>query len=594
MKTNQLRAAIYLRVSTKVQDETTQEPDLLERVKQDGAILKQEHIFRDKISGLKGKEDRVGLNNLLELTRDDIDIVYIWEISRLSRNPVDFDNILNSFRMKRMNVCFIKPNLLYLYDLKTGEEDLGTSIGLKIFSTYALYEIESKNARNKRGRKESIHTKGNSYTFKAPLGYKLEQKKLVLNSDIISDYEGFRTEVEVIKSIFDLYNKGYQLAKIIRLLEGRNIMSPTGKRWSKGSLKEIICNTVYYGVKTTKSRTKNYRTGHLEILTEEITINTPAIITEADYVLARKQAKLNKSEASKSYDRSYILRGILKCGFCGKNYIGDSSRGLYNYVCSDVKHLGDTKTGCKNTIIQTPKLDKMIWDSIEYYYILKMQEDTKSTNQENLLTKINDSIRIISNKEEIIKEISKKLSNLVDTITNTDNPSLRSDLEKKYIVLDNEKSQLGREIENLRREILLAESQIKAIENLNSDMIKVDTLTTNELKKEALKGLIDNVYVYKINSKYKVFRIKFKIGIAINVLYRVWRKDYLSIDDNLVTFNNPLNAPEEVRSRIPDFTVTSSNNELFNEDIFGDYSFDEVWKICEKYGVEIKSLKETT
>lgn len=590
MKTNQLRAAIYLRVSTRVQDETTQEPDLLERVRLDGATLKPEHIFRDKVSGLKNKDERVGLKNLLELTRNDIDIVYIWEISRLSRNPIDFDTMLNSFRSKRINVCFIKPNLLYLYNLITGEEDLGTSIGLKVFSTYALYEIETKNARSKRGKKEAILTKGNSYTYRAPFGYKLVDKKLVLNNDKLTDYEGFRTEVEAIRSIFSLYNKGHQLAKIIRLLEERKIMSPTGKRWSKGSLKLIMTNTVYYGVKQMKNNTKSYKNGALEVISEYTNIETPAIITEEEFLLARRQAQLNRTDATKTYDKSYILRGILKCGFCGKNYIGDTSRGIYNYVCSDVKHLDNSKTGCRNTIIQTPKLDKMIWDSIEYYYILKKQEDTKSGNKNDLLKCIEDSSNIVINKNDSLKEIYKKQSNLIDTITNTDSASLRLALQKKYEVLENEKNLLGREIENLKKEITISKSQVKAIEALDVNMIQVEALTTNELKKEAIKELIDKVYVYKINQNYKVFQIFFKIGITINVLYRVWKKDYLSIDDNVVTFNNPSKAPEEVRSRISDFSVNNNNNELFDEEVFGEYSFAEIWEICRKYDLAIKHL----
>ena len=33
-----------------------------------------------------------------------------------------------------------------------------------------------------------------------------------------------------------------------------------------------------------------------------------------------------------------------------------------------------------------------------------------------------------------------------------------------------------------------------------------------------------------------------------------------------------------------DFTVTSNNNELFGEEVFGEYSFEELWDIMKKYG----------
>ena len=116
---NKMRAAAYLRVSTRQQNEDTQLPDLLKQIEIDNGILKDEYIFRDKISGLKDKTERKDLNRLLELTRNEIDIVYIWEISRLSRNPIYFDELINEFRKKRINICFLKPSPLYLYDINT-------------------------------------------------------------------------------------------------------------------------------------------------------------------------------------------------------------------------------------------------------------------------------------------------------------------------------------------------------------------------------------------------------------------------------------------------------------------------------------------
>ena len=35
---------------------------------------------------------------------------------------------------------------------------------------------------------------------------------------------------------------------------------------------------------------------------------------------------------------------------------------------------------------------------------------------------------------------------------------------------------------------------------------------------------------------------------------------------------------------ISDFEVTSNNNELFDTDVFGGYSFDEMWNIMNRYG----------
>ena len=55
---NKMRAAAYLRVSTRQQNEDTQLPDLLKQIEIDNGILKDEYIFRDKIPGLKDKTER--------------------------------------------------------------------------------------------------------------------------------------------------------------------------------------------------------------------------------------------------------------------------------------------------------------------------------------------------------------------------------------------------------------------------------------------------------------------------------------------------------------------------------------------------------
>ena len=53
-----MRAAIYLRVSTRQQDEETQLPDIERQIARDKVTLVPEYIFRDKVSGLKDEEDR--------------------------------------------------------------------------------------------------------------------------------------------------------------------------------------------------------------------------------------------------------------------------------------------------------------------------------------------------------------------------------------------------------------------------------------------------------------------------------------------------------------------------------------------------------
>lgn len=60
-------------------------------------------------------------------------------------------------------------------------------------------------------------------------------------------------------------------------------------------------------------------------------------------------------------------------------------------------------------------------------------------------------------------------------------------------------------------------------------------------------------------------------------------------NDEVVTFCDPFNNKSVLKGMnlnvgISDFEVTSNNNELFDTDVFGGYSFDEMWNIMNRYG----------
>ena len=55
------RAAAYLRVSTKEQNEERQLPDILKQASNDGYTIPEHFIFRDQVSGLKNETEREAL-----------------------------------------------------------------------------------------------------------------------------------------------------------------------------------------------------------------------------------------------------------------------------------------------------------------------------------------------------------------------------------------------------------------------------------------------------------------------------------------------------------------------------------------------------
>lgn len=578
-----MRAAIYLRVSTRQQDEETQLPDIERQIARDKVTLVPEYIFRDKVSGLKDEEDRQGLAALMKLTREDVDIVYIWEISRLSRNPETFDRLILHFKEEGINVCFLKPTPLYLFDLNTGSEILANTIALKLFSTFALWEIKQKTQRMQRGRREKILSNKLRYTTSIPYGYLVKDDKLAINDvDIVSDIEGFRTEKEVVESVYDLYLSGKTMMYIKKLLNQYKIPSPAtrhckseelpfnGKKvkkedlkWSKASVDWLLSNTTYHGYKevTLKFATdrveKKVVKGEIKNVPvynyETLKVETPAIITEEKFLLVQKQKVKNINVATKSYKNQCLLRGILRCGFCGDYYIRANAYGKPKdigesiYKCADRAKVrsDNTHKGCKNGSIYSLKIDTIVWELTKQFYVQYKQKETKTTSIETLTRDIENKKTIISAKEEYIKDIEKQENNITQRLMIVPD-SIAKKLVEEANKLDVDKKNIYKEIRALNDEIAVIKSQIKSIEEIATDKVVIKNIDDNLLLKiEAVKKLVKEVLFYKYDRKISIFQIVFNTvnentgqPDKINVLYHIWKRAAVYLPDNLYHFNS--------------------------------------------------------
>lgn len=515
--TKQLKAVAYLRVSTKEQNEDTQLPDIQLQALRDNATILQ--VYKDKVSGLKDKNSRTGLNELLELTNADIDIVYIWEVSRLSREPIYFDELVNIFRRKHINICFLKPSPLYLFNIHTGEEDLTTSLALAIFSKFALFEIQQKTQRTQRGRNEAILTRNESYAYNAPFGYKKEDKKLVIDEDLVSDIEDFRTPAEIIRRIFGMYIEGKTLVAIARLLNEYNIptnyskivkkdtieyssgntISKDALVWRKGTIISIVNNTVYAGYKVVNTNVKTNKfdyAGKPIVTRRKDTITTPAIISEATFIEAQEQKKLNTNVASKAIKSEYLLRGILKCGSCGNYYVGASRARANTYMCSDrAKKNKATYKGCQGNVINTYRLDYMVWESVKGIYQSYALSDKIESNKDELNSELEKIRFSIQSKEDNIKINEKKIENIINQISK--------------IQSDRAGNLASKEIERIDKEITLQEQELQAFKIQETDLlrnfIQVEELENFDYKDYDITGIESN-YLLKKEAMERVVR----------------------------------------------------------------------------------------
>jgi DNA invertase Pin-like site-specific DNA recombinase len=113
----------YIRVSTEEQNTDRQ---------LDGIEL--DKIFTDKKTG--SNRDRQGLKDLMLYAREG-DVVFIHELSRLSRNIVDVNNIVRELVDKKVAVRFIKENLTF-----NGNASAVDNYFLNMLASFAQYQRE--------------------------------------------------------------------------------------------------------------------------------------------------------------------------------------------------------------------------------------------------------------------------------------------------------------------------------------------------------------------------------------------------------------------------------------------------------------------
>ena len=529
-----MKVALYARVSSDVQEYERQISDLTSLVKKEGHDIFD--IYHDKISGFKDDKNRPDLNRLLKLTKNEIQAVYISEFSRLSRNPTYLRILIDHFTELGINVYSVGQNVNTLN--KEGVPEFTTDLMIAVLSQFASYEIKTKNERVKSGKKECITVKGNSYTYKPPFGYKNVDKRLVIHE----------TEAEVIKDIFKRYSIGESIKELVQYLNLKKIPTRNSDfmkktefkvnktktinkdeiKWGKSSVRNILRNTVYCGYKEIKGEKVDAPT---------IKLSTPAIISEELFTKCQDEIKGRIANTDKSLKNDFMLRGLFVCGECGKQFLGSRSHGDLLYKCADKTHVkSNSYTGCKNASIYKIHVEEMIWTSIKDAYQRLRTVQVKEGNISNLTDNI-EGYRIQ------INEIEAKLSSLQDETTRMIKlyakgtiPDELIEVEQKRI--NSESDALKKTLNQILALNINALATKKAIEEMNNNPFDLDEVEKSYyLQKGAVKEILKEVMIYKIDNKFTVFQLHFKAGYTLYIIRETWTKKYAIIESNTISFN---------------------------------------------------------
>jgi site-specific DNA recombinase len=376
------RAGIYCRVSTEDQEREgtslgSQLEACIRMARERGYDVPGRLMVQETYSGLT--LDRPRLNEVRQWARDgEVQAIVAYTLDRLSRDPVHF--IILQQEMEKAGVEII------LATESLDSSDMGKLIA-HIKGYAAKLEAEKIKERTGRGaRTRALSGRlpngrgGRLYGYHY-IGGKGEGRGVrVINED----------EAEVVRLVFRwLLEEGLSINAITRRLRLSGHSPPeSADIWGRSSVHAILKNPAFCGrtyvFRETRVKVEAHghfgksgrrRTIHQQRPREEwieVPDATPPIISEEVFQAAQERLQRNKEMSSRNNKRQYLLRGLVKCRACGRNYVGTtnlanrSNGRVYersSYRCGGRSSLSPVR--CGNRRIPASYLDGAVWGQIE-------------------------------------------------------------------------------------------------------------------------------------------------------------------------------------------------------------------------------------
>lgn len=455
------KAVLFVRVSTEKQTLESQIEALKRTAFIDGYSDSDLMVIAKKESGVKLKEsEREGLNELKSvIIENDVDCVYIFELSRLSRDPMTLYSVRDKiFKDNKVQLKCLKPTFSLLEEPERTKFDAMGSLVFSIFGCFAEQEVVEKKERFHRGKaQKAIEGKYSGGTV--PYGYEIDANKdnlLVINHD----------EADIIHTIFDLYEAGYSLSRISQELRERGLKyqnyvnkkrSPE-KDFGIWFVHQILTAELLTGRKT-KGATASFARSY------------PAIISEAQFDRCRKIAEDNNTSFGK-VERIFLAKGLIRCPECGANFRAYSSKIHYScpnaLMSSNVRRLNNLEDRrlCSNNIcISISAMDALLWHvavmkECEFMLGSAISDKSEFEHQIAILKEKIDAI------QPRLDDIAGKRSRIVDAFIEGE---ITKETElKKFAELDEQKQAILRQKVEYEQKVEYFQSRIADIMNFYS------------------------------------------------------------------------------------------------------------------------------
>jgi site-specific DNA recombinase len=303
------RVCLYTRISTDEENQPTSLASQHERLEVFCKVQEDWRIVaRHDDRSTSTKLDRPGLQAALDLARQGrIDQLLVYRIDRLSRKVRQLAQLA-----EELDACGVV--------LRSATEpfDTGSPVGrmmLQMLGVFAEFEhatiVDRITAGIERRAKE-----GRWYSGRPPFGYSLCDGQLV--PDLIT--------APIVRRIYRLYTED-RLGTIAIAQQLRAEQSPAPSAgWGHPAVHRVLTNPTYLG--RLRWRGEDFASGHEPLI-------DPDTFRQAQTILSERGEDASRRRGNRS---DFLLSGVIRCGHCGRAYIGMSAHGkggtYHYYACT--------------------------------------------------------------------------------------------------------------------------------------------------------------------------------------------------------------------------------------------------------------------
>ena len=309
--------------------------------------------------------------------------VVVYKLDRFARNR--YDSATYKARLKKNGVRVISAT----ENISDNPEGVILEAVLEGMAEFYSKELSQKITR---GRFESAN-KCNSIGGNIPLGYKIENKKFVIEE----------AGAAIVREAFDLYANGATVAEICDIFNEKGYRTARNTEFNKNSFRSMFRNERYIG-------TYKYKDLRIED-------GMPAIVDKDTF--KRVQQKLVRNAEAPSRGKAkveYLLSQKLFCGHCGSLMIGECGTGksgttYYYYTCGNRKR-GE---GCDKKPLRKDFIERAVVEDAVALLIPETIEEIANIAVKESIREVEENSVIPALRTQL-SEIEHSISNLIRMI----------------------------------------------------------------------------------------------------------------------------------------------------------------------------------